>query len=149
MRVEVRLRSAELKKRGLQGVKAWKDEAPKDIFDHYFRNVPVLNAMSARLSRADLEGVPDRLRPVVALRKLNAPMELVYLARTMVRHRSAFRKLQIDLHVPATEKVVPLAKVLTASRIKPTPPWLVDARFAPLLDEASKSPPPAKVRGSR
>jgi hypothetical protein len=64
-------------------------------------------------------------------------MELVYSARTMGRHRSAFRRLQIDLRVPATEKVVPLAKVLTASRIKPTPPALEDARFAAPVSQAA------------
>lgn len=146
LRIEVRLRSAELKKRGLKNVKAWSGDAPKEIFNHYYRNVPVLNVVSSGMSRADFDGVPDRLRPVIALRKLNAPMELVYSDRTMARHRSAFRKLKIDLKSPARAKVVPLAKVLTASRIKPTPPWLVDARFVPVPDKASKSPPPVKRR---
>lgn len=149
LRIEVRLKSAELKKKGLQGVKAWSGEAPKEIFNRYYRNVPVLNVVSSGMGRADFDGVPDRLRPVIALHRLNAPMELVYSVRTMARHRSAFRKLKIDLKCPAREKVMPLAKVLTASRIKPTPPWLADARFAPLPNEASESPSPIKGRVSR
>ncbi|CAJ4097182.1 bacteriophage/transposase fusion protein [Burkholderia pseudomallei] len=149
LRIEVRLKSAELKKQGLQSVKAWSGEAPKGIFNRYYRNVPVLNVVSSGMSRADFDGVPDRLRPVIALSKLNAPMELVYSDRTLARHRSAFRKLQIDLKSPARAKAVPLAKLLTASRIKPTPPWLADARFAPLPNEASESPSPVKSGVSR
>jgi hypothetical protein len=149
LRIEVRLQSAELKKQRLQNVKAWSGEAPKEIFNRYYRNVPVLNVVSSGMSRADFEGVPDRLRPVIALRKLNAQMELVYSDRTMARHRSAFRKMKIDLKCPARAKVVPLAKVLTASRIKPTPTWLVDARFAPLQNDASEVPRPEKGRVPR
>ncbi|MGP3659702.1 phage/plasmid replication domain-containing protein [Burkholderia gladioli] len=149
LRVEVRLRSAELKKQGLQNVKAWSGEAPKEIFNRYYRNVPVLNVVSSGMSRADFEGVPNRLRPVIALRKLNAPMELLYSARTMARHRAEFRHRKIDLKSPARPNAVPLAKVLTASRIKPTPPSLVDARFAPLPDEVSDPPSPVKGRVSR
>ncbi|WP_367189438.1 phage/plasmid replication protein [Burkholderia sp. Ed8] len=149
LRIEVRLRSAELKKRGLQNVKAWSGDAPKEIFNRYYRNVPVLNVVSSGMTRADFDGVPDRLRPVVALHKLNAPMELVYSERTMARHRATFRKQKIDLKSPARAKVVPLAKVLTASRIKPTPTRLIDARFAPLPCEASALPSPVKGRVSR
>ncbi|WP_186264977.1 phage/plasmid replication domain-containing protein [Burkholderia gladioli] len=138
LRVEVRLMGAELKKQGLQNVKAWSGEAPKEIFNRYYSNVPVLNVVSSGLNPADFEAVPDRLRPVLALHKMNAPMNMVYSGRTLARHRAAFRKLQIDLKSPARLKAVPLAKVLTASRIKPTPQWLVDARFAPLPNKARK-----------
>ncbi|MBR8400431.1 MULTISPECIES: phage/plasmid replication protein [Burkholderia] len=148
LRIEVRLKSSELKKKGLQSVKAWSGEAPKEIFNRYYRNVPVLNVVSSGMSRADFDGVPDRLRPVVALHKLNAPMQLVYSERTMARHRTTFRKQKIDLKSPARAKVVPLAKVLTASRIKPTPTRLIDARFAPLPCEASAFPSPVKGRVS-
>lgn len=130
LRIELRLKSAELAKRGLKSVKAWAGETPKEIFSRYYRNVPILNVLSSSMNRADFDGVPDRLRPVVALRKLNAPMELVYSKRTLARHRTAFRKRTIDLKAFAREKIIPLADVLTASRIKPTPSWLVDARFA-------------------
>jgi hypothetical protein len=148
LRIEVRLQSAELKKQGLQNVKAWSGDAPKEIFNRYYRNVPILNVVSSGMTHADFEGVPDRLRPVIALRKLNAQMELVYSDRTMARHRSAFRKMKIDLKCPARAKVVPLAKVLTASRIKLTPTWLVDARFAPVSRDVDESPPdvPRRVR---
>ncbi|WP_433695065.1 phage/plasmid replication domain-containing protein [Paraburkholderia phenoliruptrix] len=149
LRIEVRLKSAELKKRGLRNVKAWSGDAPKEIFNRYYRNVPILNVVSSGMSRVDFHGVPDRLRPVIALRKLNAPMELVYSDRTMARHRATFRKLKIDLTSPARAKVVPLAKVLTASRIKPTPTRLIDAQFAPLPCEASELPSPVKGRVSR
>lgn len=149
LRIEVRLQSAELKKQGLQNVKAWSGEAPKEVFNRYYRNVPVLNVVSSGMSRADFEGVPNRLRPVVALRKLNAPMELLYSERTMARHRAEFRQRKIDLKTPARPNAVPLAKVLTASRIKPTPPSLVDARFAPLPDQVSDQPSPVKERVSR
>lgn len=148
LRVEVRLMSAELKKQGLQNVKAWGGEAPKETFNRYYSNVPVLNVVSSGLNSADFEGVPDRLRPVLALRKLNVPMELVYSDRTMARHRVEFRKRKIDLKCPAQETAVPLANVLTASHIKPTPPWLVDARFAPLPDKAEEPPRPVKGRVS-
>jgi len=149
LHIEVRLRSAELKKCGLQNVKAWSGDAPKEIFNRYYRNVPVLNVVSSGMTRADFDGAPDRLRPVIALHKLNAPMELVYSERTIARHRATFRKQKIDLKSPARPKVVQLAKLLTASRIKPTPPWLVDARFAPLRCEASALPSPVKGRVSR
>lgn len=149
LRVEVRLQSAELKKEGLQHIKAWSGDAPREIFNRYYRNVPVLNVVSSGITCADFEGVPDRLRPVIALRKLNAPMEMVYSERTMARHRAEFRKRKIDLKSPAREKVMPLTKVLTAARIKPTPPSLVDARFAPLPDEVSDPPRPVKGRVSR
>ncbi|OMR89895.1 hypothetical protein AQ732_05440 [Burkholderia pseudomallei] len=148
LRIEVRLQSAELKKQRLKSVKAWSGEAPKEIFNRYYRNVPVLNVVSSGMSRTDFDGVPDRLRPVIALHKLNAPMELVYSDRTLARHRSTFRKLKVDLIPPARAKVTPLAKLLTASRIKPTPTWLVDARFAPLPNDASESPFPVKGRVS-
>ncbi|MGS0974825.1 phage/plasmid replication domain-containing protein [Burkholderia glumae] len=138
LRVEVRLMSAELKKQGLQSVTAWCGDAPKEIFNRYYRNVPVLNVMSSGLNPAELEALPRALRPVMALHKRNVPLELVYRERTLARHRTAFRKLQIDLKSPARPKAVPLAKVLTASRIKPTPQWLVDARFAPLPNKARK-----------
>ncbi|MGS1019421.1 MULTISPECIES: phage/plasmid replication domain-containing protein [Burkholderia] len=149
LRIEVRLQSAELKKQGLQNVKAWSGEAPKEVFNRYYRNVPVLNVVSSGMSRADFEGVPNRLRPVIALRKLNVPMELLYSERTMARHRAEFRERKIDLKPPARPNAVPLAKVLTASRIKPTPPSLVDARFAPLPDQVSDQPSPVKERVSR
>ncbi len=109
LRVEVRLRSAELKERGLQNVQAWSGEAPKEIFNRYYSNVPVLNVVSSGLNPADFEGVPDRLRPVLAMRKLNVPMDMVYSGRTQARHRAEFRKRKIDLKCPAQEKAVPLA----------------------------------------
>ncbi len=146
LRVEVRLMSAELKKQGLQNVKAWRGDAPKEIFNRYYGNVPVLNVVTSGMSPADFEGVPDRLRPVIALRKLNVPMDMVYSDRTQARHRAEFRKRKIDLNCPAQETAVPLANFLTASRIKPTPPWLIDARFAPVPNKASEPTRPVKRR---
>ncbi|RPE05150.1 phage/plasmid replication domain-containing protein [Burkholderia pseudomallei] len=138
LRVEVRLMSAELKKQGLQSVKVWGGDAPKEIFDRYYRNVPLLNVVSSGLNAADFESLPRGLRPVLALHKRNVPMELVYSERARARHRAAFRKRNIDPRCPAQEEVVPLTDVLTASRIKPTPPWLVDPRFAPPPNKARK-----------
>ncbi|WP_321942749.1 phage/plasmid replication domain-containing protein [Paraburkholderia tropica] len=138
LRVEVRLRSAELKKQGLQNVKAWSGNAPKEIFNHYFSNVPVLNVVSSGLDPVEFEAMPRALRPVMALHKLNVPMELVYSPRSIARHRALSRERNIDLKCPAQEEVVLLTDVLTASRIKPTPPWLVDARFEPPSNKARK-----------
>ncbi|MPV64380.1 phage/plasmid replication protein, II/X family [Burkholderia sp. BE17] len=149
LRVEVRLMSAELKKQGLQNVKAWSGNAPKEIFNRYYGNVPVLNVVSSGLDPTEFEAIPRGLRPVMALHKLNVPMELVYSTRSMARHRAEFRNRNIDPNCPAQEKVVPLTDVLTASRIKPTPPWLVDARFAPVPDKASDPPRPKRGRVSR
>lgn len=137
MRIELRLRSAELKKHGLQRVTSWKCEAPKQIFNHYFSNVPTLNAISSQMRRSDFDGIPDRLRPVIALQKLGAPMSLLYSQRTLARHCATLRKMKLDVKCPARPVVVPLEALLVSKHIKPTPTWLKDRRIPPTPHDAA------------
>ncbi|MFZ6759545.1 phage/plasmid replication protein, II/X family [Undibacterium sp. Ji50W] len=126
LRIELRLYRAALKELGLSQVLDWKINTPRKIFAQYFERMHLLNVLSGPLTSADFDSVTDRMKPVIALLKLGANMDKIYSARTLARHRTYFRKKNIDISVPTCEvKAKNLGQLLSSrNRVMLPPNWL-------------------------
>jgi hypothetical protein len=133
LRIEVRLRRAELKKLGLTLAGDWKTDTARDVFRKYFARLPLQDVTFGTLSAADFRGISERMRPVLALHKLNADWKPIYSERTRTRHKAYFKERGINLDCPnAIEVPVSLAGVLSKpGAIAGTPMWLIKAGMAP------------------
>lgn len=132
LRVEVRLRRAELKRNGLHFVSGWSTETARTVYEKYFGRLPVFDVASGPLTAQDLGVIPERLRPVYALHKAGVDVGLCYSTRTMSRHRASFRAHGIDLKCPSQPApATSVVALLRDSGKARTPKWLIDAGKAP------------------
>jgi len=133
LRIEVRLRSAELRKLGLSYVSDWTRETAKEVFKKYFHRLPLEGISFGPISDEDFENIDDRMRPVLALHKLGVDWRLVYSEATRTRHKAYFRQRGVNLDCPnQLAGDTPLAEVLSRKgAISQTPTWLVEAGMAP------------------
>ncbi|WP_261528073.1 phage/plasmid replication protein, II/X family [Burkholderia multivorans] len=133
LRIEVRLRQSELRKLNLSRVSDWTDGKAQEVFRTYFARLPLEGVSYGPLSKADFEGVDDRMRPVLALHKLNVDWRQLYADVSRARHKAYFRKLGINLDCPNQPgREIPLAEILRRpGAITRTPAWLIDAGMAP------------------
>jgi len=140
LRIEVKLRRAELKKLGLTLAGDWKIGTARDVFRKYFARIPLLDVTFGALSASDFEGVSERMRPVLALHKLDVDWKQIYSERTRTRHKAYFKERGVNLDCPnAKEAPVSLAEVLSAPRaIARTPGWLIKAGMAPRRKRKSR-----------
>lgn len=133
LRIEVRLRQSELRKLDLSHVSDWTDGKAQEVFREYFARLPLDGVSYGPLSEADFEGIDDRMRPVLALHKLNVDWRLFYADVSRARHKAYFRKLGINLDCPNQPGCeIPLVEILSRPEaITRTPAWLIDAGLAP------------------
>jgi len=140
LRIEIRLRAA-LKKLGLNKVSAWTENTAEEVFRSYMRKLDLLNVTTGPVTEAELQALPSRLRPVLAMHKAGLDLTKYFSLRTLQRHRRDFHKQGIDLRCPnqPIENVVPLLEVLTPERVIATPPtWLKEAGLFPELDKQAR-----------
>ena len=133
LRVEVRLRAPELRLHNLVKASNWSEDRAKDIFIHYVQRLKIFNVTSGPLKEEDLELLPDRLRPVMALHKAGIDLNVVYCKRTFQRHQSRFRKMGIDLRSPNQPEMntVMLMDYLSADKqINVIPAWMIKRGLA-------------------
>ncbi|WP_171913316.1 phage/plasmid replication domain-containing protein [Paraburkholderia xenovorans] len=135
LRFEVRLLRPELRKLKLTQARDWEPGTAREVFRKYFTRLPLGDVTFGPLSAADFEGIDERMRPVLALHKLNADWRQVYSERTRTRHKAYFKERGITLDCPsAPSPALSLATVLSGpNAIAKTPPWLIDAGMAPRL----------------
>ncbi|MGF6764836.1 II/X family phage/plasmid replication protein [Paraburkholderia sp. GAS33] len=134
LRIEVRLRSAELRKLGLAYVSDWTDDTAREVFRKYFHRLPLEGISFGTISEEDFKNVDDRMRPIVVLHKLGfSDWHLAYSEATRTRHKAYFRQRGINLDCPTqADAETPLVTVLVRKgAISPTPAWLVRAGMAP------------------
>lgn len=133
LRIEVRLRRAELHKLKLPLARDWRPETAREVFRKYFARLPLRDVTFGPLSAADFEGIDERRRPAIALHKLGVDWRLIYCARTRTRHKAYFKGRGIDLDCPNLPgPAISLADMLSKPEaIARTPRWLIEAGMAP------------------
>lgn len=134
LRVEVRLHAEALRKLGLDKVGAWNEDSAQLAFAKYMRRLRLLSVTSGPVAAKELDELPNRLRPVLALHKSCCDLAQIFAPRTLQRHLSDFRKLGTDLRCPnqQAETVIPLTKVLSPKNaIKCAPAWMYEKGLVP------------------
>lgn len=132
LRMEVRLRSAKLGR--LKKASAWGIDTAEKKFRQYKAHLKFLSVTSGVVSDEELDELPSRLRPVIALHKSGANLESIYSKRSLQRHRAAFRDRGIDLRCPnqAETAITELRRYLSVKKaINKPPKWMVDAKLVP------------------
>lgn len=144
LRIEVRLRAGELKKLGLEWAGSWTEGKAEEVFRQYLAMLKLFSVTSGPLDDDELNRLPARMRPVLALHKLGGHdfHEKIYSGRTCQRHRDFFRGLGIDLRCPnqAEGTIISLDDYLSqANIIMATPDWMIAEGIAP-KENRSKFP---------
>ena len=142
LRIEVRLRASALRELELSKVSDWTDDSTRIAFCRYMSRLKLFNITSGPVTAEEIEALPNRLRPILALHKAGCDLKSLCSPRTLQRHQSDFRRLGIDLKVPnqVANSVVSLTKLLSPrNAIQSTPLWLIDSGMAPPPSMVSKS----------
>lgn len=140
LRVELRLRASALRDLGLEKLSAWQPDTALNVFKRYMKKLKFLNVTSGRLEKEELDALPSRLRPVLALHKAGENLDAIFEPRTLQRHRSDFKKLGIDLRCPnqAEAITVSLPRMLSPEKVISKPPrWLCRRGFCPSVESAA------------
>jgi hypothetical protein len=134
IRIEVRLRASELRKRGLAKASAWNENTAYMVFSSYMKKLNFLPSIQHSFDADELEKLPGRLRPPYALHKAGIDLSTVFDPRTLQRHRKDFKSMGIDVCTPnqlgsqtlALRKILGPARAYTAA-----PEWMVNAGIVP------------------
>lgn len=140
LRVEIRLRRADLKKLGQLKVSDWKKDTAEKIFEQYLAKLNLMSVTSGSVTNKELSELPSRLRPVLALHKAGEDLNRIYEPRTMQRHIKDFRDLGIDLKCPNQQQgsITSLSEYLSLDKaISDLPKWMVDAKLVPTSEVKS------------
>lgn len=123
LRVEVVLRSQELKDRGLARVEHWKSATATEILRERIGRLEMPEKM--RLTSTECDELPPRLQAVVKLWETGQDLRALYAKATFYRYRSELRKYGIDISVLPTRShnVVPLVHFLAAEQEAEVPDW--------------------------
>jgi|GEM_PF-1276104 len=138
LRAEVRILRTELAKNGCGKLSDWNECTAIELFAKYFKRYDFLKITYGELSQKELDALPSRLRPVLALHKSSGiDLAMVYEERTLQRHQADFRKLGIDLGSPNMfiGQPLDLSKALSKSKAVTAPKWIIDAGLAPKGDD--------------
>jgi II/X family phage/plasmid replication protein len=133
LRVELRLRSSELRLLSLSKASDWNSEIAREIFLKYFSKLKFLSVTSGVVTEKELSKLPSRLRVVLALHKSGVNLRQIFHKRTLQRHMSHFRGMGIDLRVPNQQEGVALnlCEILSVKRaVSAAPDWMVKAGMA-------------------
>lgn len=131
LRIELVLRSKQLKRLGLNRANEWSEEAVQQIYDKHLENLDLSNNMT--VPATTLAEMPGALRAAYALWEKGEDLKAILPRRTYYRYKkglSAFG-VNIDAIQPKTTNVVQLKRVLVA-RPATVPDWAygTDAFFA-------------------
>jgi II/X family phage/plasmid replication protein len=153
LRAELRLRASALRELGLEKLSAWQPDTALNVFKQYMKKLKFLNVTSGRLEKEELDALPSRLRPVLALHKAGENLDDIFEPRTLQRHRRDFREFGIDLRCPnqADAVTVSLPRMLSPKKVIPKPPrWLHQRGYCPPVDNpvigTGKISQPVKTR---
>lgn len=124
LRLEIRLHSMELQRRGLNTGKDWTDEKiQSQILEERIGSLKMNQKM--RLTRNELVELPPRLIAIYKLWQQGEDLRMMYPRRTFYRYRTELEKHGIDITAPHPKKaeVVPLIRYLTAEYVPEIPDW--------------------------
>ncbi len=120
LRVELRLERDELKKAGLDRLKAWKSpQMVRNTFERYLAglmNRVSLTVPALPVSRQKLSKLPPQLRAIVLLKASGVEWELVLSKSTRHRYRNALAKLGILACSAAKTETLAIKKILVPAR---------------------------------
>lgn len=127
LRVEVRLHSMELKKRGLARGCDWRKAEPERVMRERLGVIEMADKIC--LTSKEVTELPDKLVPVYRLWQNGEDLRAMFSRSTFYRHRKELKKVGIDIAVPPSSpqesQVIPLIKVLAAEQIIAPPAWAV------------------------
>ena len=130
LRIELRLRTVELKRLGLSSVCDWISTDPMEVQALYLAKIEMAEQ---QMTHIDIEeGLKPRQRAAYALWKTGADLKSVYPRNTFYRYRrELLEAIDVDIATRANvSNVVPLVRVLEA-RPAPVPDWGTVAMFTP------------------
>ena len=137
LRIEVTLRSLQLKDDKLDTASAWVQNTPKDIFNKYYEGLEMSSQQD--LSTDALYSLPAKLKPVYKLWQSGGDLREIYSKSTFYRHRKDLLEYGIDIAVtqrPESSKsaqIIPLVVTLKAVEAESVPEWAIgtDSYFQP------------------
>jgi len=129
LRIELTLRSLQLKDIHLDTAAKWEDNTPLDTFKTYLGSLEMSTQQD--LTSDALSSLSSRLKPVYELWKTGHDLRAVYPKNTFYRHRRSLLEHGIDIAViqPSNKQdmtnVVPFIQVLEAVQVSDVPDWAV------------------------
>lgn len=137
LRVEVTLRSLQLKDSELATASQWGENTPLEVFKTYLEPLE----MSSQLDiKADvLISLPNRLKPVYAMWKSGEDLRTIYSSSSFYRHRNSLLSYGIDITIiqpskaTRSDNVISFSKALDRIELSTPPDWAVgtDLYFEP------------------
>lgn len=130
LRVEVVLRTLELKRLGLDTVGAWEPGTAERLFSEKLSGLHLPGAY--RVAGEDVEQLAPRLRAAYLVWAQGEDLRAVYPRRSFYRYRAELLKHGIDIAVrapsPERSNVVPLVRILEATAVG-VPGWAIGTRL--------------------
>lgn len=125
VRIELRLRSAELKELGLVSPTAWTPKIARSVFRKYFRRLPIYDAITVHNEHA-LAKYPKKLRAPIAALSTGVPIDQLYSPSTAQRLRRKLRDrgLGLDSHPELPRSTRIATDLMNAAKVVPTPEWI-------------------------
>ena len=123
-RVELRLKTLELKKLEKRVVSDFSQEILHSLYEDYIERIEMSTEIS--IPSEELMSLPRAIRDTYLMWRENADVRVHMSKATYYRHRAALSRMGIDITIPfvkeATATVIPIKKVLTG-RPYTTPEW--------------------------
>jgi II/X family phage/plasmid replication protein len=137
LRIELTLRSLQLKDTGFATASKWGENTPLMLFQTYLE--PLNMSKQQDLSSDAIIDLPARLKPVYALWKTGHDLRSSYSSSTFYRHRASLLKHGIDIAIiqPSTKQsiaeVIPFIQIIDGVQLSGVPSWAVgtDLYFEP------------------
>ena len=137
LRIELTLRSLQLKDSNLASASIWEENTPLETFKMYLEPLNMSNQTD--LTSDALLELPLRLKAVYALWKTGEDLRTFYPKNTFYRHRRAMLEFDIDISVvqpsttQSTANVVPFIQIIEDVTLATVPSWAVgtDLYFEP------------------
>lgn len=137
LRIELTLRSLQLKDTWLATASYWEENTPIEQFKLYVESLEMSSQLDLKTDA--LSSLPSHLKPVYALWKSGEDLRAFYAKNTFYRHRRALLKLSIDISIIQPSKqdtsnnVIPFAQALDNIQFESIPDWArgTDLYFEP------------------
>ena len=78
----------------------WKEDSARKVFSYYMKRLNFLCVTSGPLAANELDNLPSRLRPVLALHKQGVDLSLAYGTHSLKRYRRYSQATRHRLEVP-------------------------------------------------
>lgn len=143
IRIEVRLRASELRKRGLAKASAWNEDTAYMVFSNYMKKLNFLPSIQRSFDADELDKLPGRLRSPYALHKAGIDLSTVFGPRTLQRYRKDFTSMGIDVRTPnhLGDHSLSLRKILGPTKAyAEAPEWMVSAGMVPRSKKLPRNP---------